>query len=118
MAVYAEAEDMINVGAYRAGSNPSIDEAIAKHKPIEDFLIQEVTDRSSLEDTFSAMGAISGVAIPPEELAGHAAKKSDGSSQVKIPVGGSDSQAAMNWQGNSVASLFASRMGQEGDSEL
>jgi flagellum-specific ATP synthase len=37
MAVYSEQEDLINVGAYRTGSNPAIDDAIAKHMPIEKF---------------------------------------------------------------------------------
>jgi flagellum-specific ATP synthase len=119
MAVYAEAEDMINVGAYRAGSNPAIDEAIAKHQPIEEFLIQEVTDRSSLEDTYSGMETISGIAIPREELPGSdAAAQGSTKPQAKIPVGGADNQAAMNWQNNSVASLFASRLNPEGDSDL
>ena len=111
---------MINVGAYRAGSNPAIDEAIAKHQPIEEFLIQEVTDRSSLEETYSVMEAISGIAIPVEERSvGGAAEKSAGAkSQAKIPIGGSEnSEIAANWQRNSVASLFASQI-PEGDSEL
>jgi flagellum-specific ATP synthase len=117
MAVYVEAEDMINVGAYRAGSNPAIDESIAKHQPIEEFLIQEVTDRSSLADTYSAMEQITGIPIPVDEASdGNAAIPSP---KTKIPVGGSVSGqgAAMNWQNNSVASLFASRLSPEGDSE-
>ena len=68
MAVYAEAEDLINVGAYHAGSNPAIDGAIAQHGPIEELLIQAVDERSSLADTLRAMAAISGVPIPAEEM--------------------------------------------------
>jgi flagellum-specific ATP synthase len=120
MAVYAEAEDMINVGAYRAGSNPAIDEAIARHQPIEEFLIQEVTERSSLEDTYAAMEEISGIPIPVDEMksAGVAVKSAEPKSKVKIPVAGSEigKSAAMNWQKNSVDSLFASRVIPEGDS--
>ncbi|MDR0487594.1 MAG: FliI/YscN family ATPase, partial [Treponema sp.] len=63
MAVDAEAEDLINVGAYHQGSNPAIDEAIAKHGPIEDFLIQSVEERSPLEETLAAMSEITGVEI-------------------------------------------------------
>jgi len=70
MAVYAEAEDLINVGAYHSGSNPAIDEAIAKHSPIEEFLIQDLQERSSLADTLSKMSGITGVEIPSEEAAG------------------------------------------------
>jgi F0F1-type ATP synthase beta subunit len=124
MAVYAEAEELINVGAYRAGSNPAIDEAIAKHQPIEEFLIQEVTERSSLEDTYSGMEEISGVPIPVDETAGAVAIKSDGVKPRTRPSGGhaggrsSDGEgASRNWQENSVAALFASRLIPEGGSE-
>jgi flagellum-specific ATP synthase len=68
MAVYAEAEDLINVGAYQYGSNKAIDEAIGKHGPIEEFLIQDVEERSALEDTLEAMSEIAGVEIPVEEM--------------------------------------------------
>ena len=68
MAVYAEAEDLINVGAYHAGSNPAIDESIAKHGYIEEFLVQAVDERSSLSETLHIMSNISGVSIPQEEM--------------------------------------------------
>jgi flagellum-specific ATP synthase len=70
MAVYAEAEDLINVGAYHAGSNPAIDEAIAKHGPIEELLVQAVDERSSLAETFQAMSGISGIPIVTEGTPG------------------------------------------------
>jgi flagellum-specific ATP synthase len=67
MAVYAEAEDLINVGAYHGGSNPAIDEAIAKHEAIEAFLVQDVKEKSPIEETLTRMGEIAGIAIPEEE---------------------------------------------------
>jgi flagellum-specific ATP synthase len=69
LAVYAEAEDLINVGAYHAGSNPAIDEAIAQKKAIDDFLVQGVDEKSSVVDTLSALAEISNIAIPVEEMA-------------------------------------------------
>jgi hypothetical protein len=69
MAIYAEAEDLINVGAYHTGSNPGIDEAIGKHEPIEQFLTQEVGEKSTLEETLLEMSEIAGVPIPREEMA-------------------------------------------------
>jgi flagellum-specific ATP synthase len=121
MAVYAEAEELINVGAYRAGSNPAIDEAIAKHQPIEEFLIQEVTERSSLEDTYSGMEEISGIPIPVDEtVSGGVAIKFDGVKPKARPAGGRSSDgegASKNRQENSVAALFASRLIPEGGSE-
>lgn len=40
MAAYRQAEDLINIGAYVAGSNPTIDRAIAVHDQINGFLRQ------------------------------------------------------------------------------
>jgi len=116
MAVYAEAEELINVGAYRAGSNPAIDESIAKYRPIEEFLIQEVTERSPLEETYSAMEEISGIPIPLEETpgSGDVAIKFDGA-RPKAKAGSSGGESASKRQENSVAALFASRLISEGD---
>lgn len=49
MAVYREAEDLINIGAYRSGSNPGIDEAIRLHPAIIQYLKQDVLDATSLD---------------------------------------------------------------------
>ena len=68
MADYADSEDLINVGAYKQGSNPKIDEAIAKRDGIEQFLIQAVDERSTVPETLRAMGEIAGVVIPEDEM--------------------------------------------------
>jgi len=68
LADYAEKEDLINVGAYKPGSNPRIDEAIAKREEIEKFLIQAVDEKSTLEETLNAMGKIAGIEIPESEM--------------------------------------------------
>lgn len=44
LAVYQGAEDLINIGAYSKGSNPKIDEAIAKIDNLQDFLTQDQGD--------------------------------------------------------------------------
>ncbi len=67
MAVYAESEDLITVGAYQKGSNPQIDEAIDKHPAIEEFLIQEENDPSPVSNTLKRLGKLAGIEIPPEE---------------------------------------------------
>lgn len=51
LAVYAEAEDLINVGAYVRGTNPEIDNAIALMPVIRDFLIQQIDEKAPLEET-------------------------------------------------------------------
>ena len=67
MAVYAEAEDMIQVGAYQKGSNPSIDEAIDHHEKIEAFLQQETNDTAPINKTLEQLSSITHIDIPQEE---------------------------------------------------
>lgn len=47
---YKEAEDLINIGAYVAGSNPKIDEAIKLIDPIRDFLKQGKSEAYTFEE--------------------------------------------------------------------
>ncbi|MDR2478695.1 MAG: FliI/YscN family ATPase [Treponema sp.] len=108
MAVYAEAEDLINVGAYHSGSNPAIDESITRHGPIEEFLIQPVGERSTVSETLAAMSAISGIPIPPEEMTGGC---SAGAGAAPREAAGPTGAAAELGQAvvpalNSVAALF------------
>jgi FliI/YscN family ATPase len=58
LAAYKRAEDMINIGAYKAGSNPEIDKAIAKRQAIVSFLAQEVSDNAKFPETFAKLKAI------------------------------------------------------------
>lgn len=51
MATYAQQEDLINIGAYKMGSNPSIDYAISKINDVNDFLTQETMDKFDYEST-------------------------------------------------------------------
>ncbi|MBO7333774.1 MAG: flagellum-specific ATP synthase FliI, partial [Lachnospiraceae bacterium] len=58
MATYADAEDLINIGAYRAGSNPEIDEAIDKIKLVNEFLLQETDEKETFEEAVAGLNAI------------------------------------------------------------
>lgn len=51
LATYGESEDLINVGAYVNGSNPQIDRAIELHRPINNFLRQNVDQHYGYEET-------------------------------------------------------------------
>lgn len=51
MAVYRDAEDLINAGVYQSGSNPEIDLAIRMRESINAMLRQQIAESSSLEDT-------------------------------------------------------------------
>ena len=68
LAVYAEAEDLINVGAYKAGSNLKIDEAISKRGALEAFLTQGIDEKVELEEILNTMGEIAEVPIPKNEM--------------------------------------------------
>lgn len=58
MATYADAEDLINIGAYKAGSNKNIDYAIEKIDAVNAFLMQDVDEKVSFEDMLSSLRAI------------------------------------------------------------
>ena len=58
MAVYTEAEDLINVGAYAKGSNPEIDEAIKKLPEIKEFLVQDIEEKSDIDETLNQAALI------------------------------------------------------------
>ncbi len=60
MATYGEAEDLINIGAYRAGSNKNIDYAISKIEAVNAFLCQETDEKVSFQDTVDGLREIFG----------------------------------------------------------
>ncbi len=45
LADYNDAEDLINIGAYQKGSNPSVDRAIGKIEAIKDYLQQDMDEK-------------------------------------------------------------------------
>jgi len=51
LATYKEAEDLINLGAYKKGNNPRVDEALKYIHDIQVFLRQGVEDRAEYADT-------------------------------------------------------------------
>lgn len=50
MATYNEAEDLINIGAYKKGSNPNIDRAINMIDKVNEYLLQDVEEKFDYED--------------------------------------------------------------------
>ncbi|NMB08853.1 MAG: flagellar protein export ATPase FliI [Tissierellia bacterium] len=58
MATYNESEDLINIGAYKMGSNKKIDKAIALKEDIDEMLRQEVFETYQFEETISIMEKI------------------------------------------------------------
>jgi FliI/YscN family ATPase len=66
LAVYRDAEDLINIGAYAKGSNPEIDRAIAKMPEINRFLRQDLFEKGTLEDAITGIRNIVKGAKPAE----------------------------------------------------
>lgn len=55
MAAYEKAEDLINIGAYQKGSNPSIDLAIERHDEINAFLKQRRDEAADFDESLEQM---------------------------------------------------------------
>jgi flagellum-specific ATP synthase len=58
MATYADMEELIRLGAYRAGSSPEVDEAIRLHEPLEDFLRQAKGEATGLTEGYQQLEQI------------------------------------------------------------
>jgi flagellum-specific ATP synthase len=55
LALYADMADMVRLGAYRPGSDPCVDEAVALAPRIEAMLRQSREERTGIEDSFAAL---------------------------------------------------------------
>lgn len=58
LATYQDAEDLINIGAYKQGSNKKIDYAILKIDAVNEFLCQDVESKASFEETVKQLEEI------------------------------------------------------------
>jgi flagellum-specific ATP synthase len=58
LSIYADMEEMIRLGAYRAGSNAEVDAALRFVPALEAFLTQGKMDLSDREDSFAALQGI------------------------------------------------------------
>lgn len=58
LAIYQESKDLIDIGAYKSGSNAVIDYAISLHHPINYFLRQNVDDFSTFDVTTLALNQL------------------------------------------------------------
>lgn len=55
LATYREAEDLINIGAYKAGTNPKIDKAVKLIDGVNQFLKQQVEDPTNFTQCLRQM---------------------------------------------------------------
>lgn len=57
LSVYRDAEDLVNIGAYVAGSNPEIDSALRLMPKVRQFLRQDLFDKTQFSDIEARMTA-------------------------------------------------------------
>ncbi len=55
---YARSEDLVRIGAYKAGADPDLDRALGARQKLRAFLEQKPDERASFEETFSQMLAL------------------------------------------------------------
>src|ERR1700756_727727 len=60
MATYFDMEELIRLGAYRAGTSAEVDEAIRLHQPLEAFLGQSKEEATSLAEGYQRLERILG----------------------------------------------------------
>lgn len=58
LATYQDAEDLINIGAYKPGTNKNIDYAMRKIEQVNEFLCQQVDEKADFEDTIYKLESI------------------------------------------------------------
>lgn len=58
LATYSEAEDLVNIGAYKAGSNPAIDYALSKIDAVNEFLVQDVYEKLDFSEIVERLEAL------------------------------------------------------------
>ncbi|MCR4841955.1 MAG: flagellar protein export ATPase FliI [Eubacterium sp.] len=66
MSTYDSSEDLINIGAYKSGSNKEIDYAIMKHEEVESFLLQDTMEKTDFDESIRAMEGIFGIGEPAD----------------------------------------------------
>ena len=58
LATYHEAEDLINIGAYKSGSNPDIYYAISKNKAANAFLCQDTHEKFQFDEEIQLLAQV------------------------------------------------------------
>ena len=58
LATYSDAEDLINIGAYKSGSNREIDYAVQKIDAVNAFLMQKTDEKFLFEEEIELLGQL------------------------------------------------------------
>lgn len=62
---YEKGHDLVQIGAYVSGSDRALDEAIARHDPMQQFLQQDMFESATLDDSVVDMAAALGMSPRP-----------------------------------------------------
>ena len=58
IATYSDMADLIRIGAYKRGSDPSVDEAIKYHNQLDEFISQDTADYETLESSYKKLAEV------------------------------------------------------------
>ncbi len=58
MAIYARSEDLVRIGAYKAGADPDLDRALGAREAMRAFLMQEARERVRFADCLHRLAAL------------------------------------------------------------
>ncbi|HAT87722.1 MAG TPA: flagellum-specific ATP synthase FliI, partial [Rhizobiales bacterium] len=67
MATFSDMEELIRLGAYKKGSDPEVDLAIALHEPLEAYLTQYKGEATSLHEGYELLNGIVGEHLNRED---------------------------------------------------
>jgi len=65
LAAYRDGRDLVQIGAYRQGTDPVLDEALQRLDQVTAFLRQDVTEPTSLDDTVARLLEVTGIGGEP-----------------------------------------------------
>ena len=60
MVIYEDMAELIRLGAYRSGSDATVDEAIHYHESLENFLAQGKNEAYTLDQSYDLLASIFG----------------------------------------------------------
>jgi flagellum-specific ATP synthase len=58
MTIYEDMAELVRVGAYKAGTNPEVDNAVMLHPALEAFLAQKKDEQAGLSESYAALAHI------------------------------------------------------------
>src|ERR1700722_6452195 len=58
MTIYEDMAELVRVGAYKAGTNPEVDNAVMLHPALEAFLAQKKDEQAGLSESYAALADI------------------------------------------------------------